>query len=78
MDPYMNTTNYVSLFNNFRQGVAMPFQAIIGTTPGNRFVVTVPNARVTAKNPGNRDGLGTNQITFQADGPDSGLYIAAF
>lgn len=78
MDPYMSAANYVSLFNNFRQGQGMPLQAIIGTTPGNRFALTVPVARVTQNNPGNREGASTNQITFAADGPDSGVYLAAF
>lgn len=78
LDPYMNVTSYVSLFSNFRQGVAMPFQAVIGSTVGNRFVVTVPLARATQMNPGDREGLGTNAIQFQADGPDSGFFLAAF
>ncbi|WP_424138664.1 hypothetical protein [Roseomonas chloroacetimidivorans] len=78
LDPYTNVTSYVPLFNAFRQGTSMPLQAIIGTVPGNRFVLTVPAARATQNNPGNRDGLATNQITADADGADSGLFIAAF
>jgi hypothetical protein len=78
LDPLMSTTSYVALFNNFRSGTQMPFQAVVGTTPGNRFLVTVPSARQTANNPGNRDGLGTNQISFQAEGADSSFFLAAF
>jgi hypothetical protein len=78
LDPYMNVNTYVDLFNAFRQGNGMPLQVILGTTPGNRFVLTTPNARVTQNNPGDRDGLRTNQINFDADGPDAGLFVAAF
>jgi hypothetical protein len=78
MDPYMNTTNYVSLFNNFRAGTTMPIAAIIGSTAGNRFLIMTPQARVLQNDPGNREGLGANSITFQADGADSGLFICAF
>jgi hypothetical protein len=78
LDPYMTASTYVSLFNNFRQGVGMPLQAVIGSTPGNRFALTVPVARATQNNPGNRDGLSTNQISYAADGADSGGYLACF
>jgi hypothetical protein len=78
LDPYMNVTNYVDLFNAFRQGTAMPLQAMLGTVPGNRFVLTTPNGRANQNNPGDREGLATNQINFDADGPDAGLFLAAF
>lgn len=78
LDPYMTASTYVSLFNNFRQGQGMPLQAIIGITPGNRFAITVPSARATQNNPGNREGNATNQITFAADTPDAGAFLTAF
>jgi hypothetical protein len=78
LDPYMTASTYVSLFNNFRQGQGMPLQAIIGSTPGNRFALTVPSARATQNNPGNREGNATNQITFAADTPDAGAFLTAF
>lgn len=78
IDPYMNTTNAVTLYNNFRNGTPMPLMAIVGSTAGNRFLVTVPNARAVGFKPGNRDGLGQNAIDFQCDGADSDAFIASF
>lgn len=78
LDPYMNTSNYVTHFNNFRNGVSMPLAAIIGTTAGNRFLIMTPQARVLGKDPNAREGLGASSVTFQADGADSGLFICSF
>ena len=78
IDPLMNTTTSVALFNAFRAGTAMPIMAIIGSTAGNRFLVTCPAAKATALRPGNRDGLGQTDIAFQLDGADSDIFLAAF
>jgi hypothetical protein len=78
IDPYMESTTGVGLLNNFRGGTAMPFMAIIGSTAGNRFAVTVPSAKATAFDPGNREGLGTHAVSFDADGADAGAFIAHF
>ena len=78
LDPYMNTTNSVALFNAFRAGTSMSLMAIIGSTPGNRFVAIVPNAKAIGMDPGARDGLGQHGVSFQADGADSAFYLAQF
>lgn len=78
LDPYMVTTTQVALMNAFRGGTAMPFQAILGSSPGNRILVTAPAARATALDPGDRDGLATNQVTLQLDGTDSALMLCQF
>jgi len=78
IDPLINTTTSVALFNAFRAGTAMPLMAIIGSTAGNRFLVTCPAAKATGFRPGNREGLGQYDIAFQLDGADSPLYLAAF
>jgi hypothetical protein len=78
LDPYMNTTNSVALFNAFRAGTPMSLMAIIGSTPGNRFVAIAPNAKAIGMDPGARDGLGQHGINFQADGTDSAFYLAQF
>jgi hypothetical protein len=78
LDPYMNTTNSVALFNAFRAGTPMSLMAIIGSTPGNRFVAIVPNAKAIGMDPGARDGLGQHGIGFQGDGADSAFYLAQF
>jgi ParB-like chromosome segregation protein Spo0J len=78
IDPLMNTTTAVALFNAFRQGTAMSLMAILGATAGNRFCVIAPAAKATGMRPGERDGLGQLDIAFQLDGADSPLFLAQF
>ncbi len=78
LDPFQNTTNAVTLFTAFKSGTAMSLMALIGSTAGNRFLAVVPLVRNTAMDPGNRGGLATHGMQFQADGADSAFYLCAF
>ncbi|MBN8892603.1 MAG: hypothetical protein BGP12_09695 [Rhodospirillales bacterium 70-18] len=78
IDPYMNTTNAVALYDAFRAGTPMPLMAVVGVSAGNRFLITAPAARATGFKPGNRDGLGQHDIAFQCDGADSVIFLATF
>jgi hypothetical protein len=78
LDPYMNTSNSVTLFSRFTAGTRMTLMAIIGTTAGNRFLVTGPAAKAVAMDPSNREGLGAHAMSLDFDGADSGCYIAHF
>lgn len=78
LDPYMNTANSTTLMTAFRAGTVMSLMAVIGSTAGNRMLAMVPRAKVTAMDPGNREGLGTHGMQFQADGADCGFYLCHF
>lgn len=78
LDPLMNTTTQVALFEAIRQGQNMPFFAIVGSTEGNRFLITAPSARVQRRALGDREGLTSNEITVALDGADAALFITAF
>jgi hypothetical protein len=78
MDPLMDTTTQVALFNAIKDGANMPFMAIVGSTAGNRFLILAPAARVQARGLGNREGLGSNEIRVALDGADSALFLAQF
>lgn len=78
MDPLMNTSNAVSLMTAFRTGTAMNVYAQIGTTAGNRFLVSAANALAIAMDPGDRDGLAQHGISFELNGADSGFGLCAF
>jgi hypothetical protein len=78
LDPLMDTTTQVALFSAIKDGANMTLMAIIGSTAGNRFLVTVPAARVQARGLGNREGLGSNEIRVALDGADSAVFLAAF
>jgi hypothetical protein len=78
LDPLMNTTTQVALFNAIRAGENVPFMAIIGSTAGNRFLAMSPAARVQRRGLGNREGLMSNEITVALDGADSALFLTQF
>ena len=78
IDPLMDTTTGIALWNAFRTGQAMPLMAVIGETAGNRFVVVAPAVKAVGMRPGEREGLGQNDIAFQCDGADSDLFLAQF
>lgn len=78
IDPLMNTTNAVALWNNFRLGNAMYLMGIIGSVAGNRFLITAPAAKATGFRPSDRDGLGQFDIPFQLDGADYPVFLAQF
>jgi hypothetical protein len=78
IDPYMNTTNAVALYNAFRNGTAMSLMAQLGTAAGNRFMFIAPSVRSVGFKPGARDGLGQNDIAFQCDGADSDFFACHF
>jgi hypothetical protein len=78
IDPLMNTTTSVALFNAFRSSTPMSLTGVIGSTAGNRFCVTGPASKATGFTPGTRDGLGQNAITFALDGADAAVFLAQF
>jgi len=78
IDPLMDTTSQVALYNAFLAGAAMRLMAIVGSTAGNRFLVIAPAAKAVGFRPSDRDNLGQNEVSFQCDGADSDLFICSF
>lgn len=78
LDPLMDTNTSLDLFARFRSGAPMPLMAQIGSTAGNRFLATVPAARATGLRYAPRDGLEMNEIQFQADGANAGLFLCCY
>lgn len=78
IDPLMDTSLNVALFNAFKAGTTMRAGFMWGTTAGNRFAIVLPIVRQTQHSPTGRNGLGANSISFQADNPDGGAYICQF
>jgi hypothetical protein len=78
LDPLMNTTLSPTRFSAFQNGTNVPLMVIVGSTAGNRFLLTMPSIRQTQNNPTARDGLGADAIAFSADGADAGVFLAQF
>jgi hypothetical protein len=66
------------MMDNFRAGTSMNLMAIIGSTAGNRFLITCPAIKNVAMDPTDRGGLIAAGMNFQADGADSSFYVCAF
>jgi len=78
LDPYINTASAVGLMDNFRAGTSMTLMAILGSTAGNRFLITCPAIKNVAMDPGDGGGLLRHGMNFQGDGADSSFYVCAF
>lgn len=78
LDPFINTSGTVALFNKFRAGTSVTLMALLGSTAGNRFAISCPAVKAIGMDPGERGGFATHSYNFQAEGADSSAYIAAF
>lgn len=78
LDPSVDTTKQVQLVDDFKAGTAKPLWARIGVAAGNRFLVCQPSVRQMAGDPGDRGGLGTNQIRAEANLPGAPIFLCAF
>lgn len=78
LNPYINTSTTVSLFNKFRAGTSVTLMALIGSTAGNRFLISAPAVKAIGMDPGARNGFGEHGYNFQADGADASAFICSF
>jgi hypothetical protein len=80
INPLLDTTGATALFDAFRAGTGMPLMAQIGSgsTVGSRFMISCPNVRATGLRYTPREGLEAQEITFQCDGPDAGLFLCYY
>lgn len=78
IDPLMNTTNQVALFNDFIGGTSGALMAQLGSTAGNRFMVSQPAIRMLQADPGDRQGLRANQIQAAANSTDASFFLCCY
>ncbi|SOD97021.1 hypothetical protein [Caenispirillum bisanense] len=78
IDPLDTLVATRDVMSAFRNGVAQVVHARFGSTAGNRVAVTIPAAKYTSLNPGDREGLVTAETGFSAVGIDSGAYICIY
>ena len=78
LDPLIDTTNQAALFDAFRSGTSGSFYAQLGTTPGNRFMATMPSIRQLQQDPGESQGFEANSIRAQANLTDAGFLLCQY
>lgn len=78
LDPLIDTTAQATLWGQFRGGTTGGLYAQLGTTAGNRFMISQPGVRIVSNDPGSSDGFTNNQLRAQANSPDAGLFICHY
>lgn len=66
------------LMADFRAGTSRIINAAYGTVAGNRFALTMPACQPTGYQPGDRDGLMTEEVQFFAGGEDAGAFACFY
>jgi hypothetical protein len=77
-DPLIDTVTQANIWTQFRAGFTGAFYAQLGTTAGNRFLISQPGLRMSANDPGSNGGFSNNAIRGQANSPDAGLFICQY
>ena len=78
LNPYIDTATHVAINTALAANTDLNLFAQLGSTVGNRMLVSLPAIRLMDAAPGNRDGLGEHALSFQANGPDAGAFICFY
>lgn len=78
IDPLMDTTNQVALFNDFIGGTTGTLFAQLGSAAGNRFMLSQPSVRMLQADPNDRQGLRANSITAAANSTDASFFLCCY
>ena len=78
IDPLMDTTNQVALFNDFIAGTTGTLFAQLGSAAGNRFMLSQPSIRMLQADPNDRQGLRANSITAAANSTDASFFLCCY
>lgn len=76
IDPLATTVAARDMMTTLRNGTTHLFHARWGDTVGNRVAITIPTGQQIQNNPGDRDGLLTEEIQYRAVGDDCGGFMA--
>jgi hypothetical protein len=78
VDPFSSTTSTPTRTTAYRAGTPVPVAAIWGSTAGNRFALSCPNAQIVDLQPSERAELGVDAIALQPDQNNASLFLACF
>jgi hypothetical protein len=76
IDPLKTLVATRDLLAAMRAGTTNLLHARWGDTAGNRVAFTLPTVQQTQNNPGDRDGLLTEDVQYRAVGADKGAFLA--
>ena len=78
MDPLETLVATRDLLADMTAGTSRIMHARFGQVAGNRVGITIPQARFTQVNPGDRDGMATNDVQIECVGRESGIFICLY
>jgi hypothetical protein len=78
MDPQETLVATRDIMSDFRAGTARILHLRYGATAGNRVALTVPQGLYINQNPGDRSGLATVQVPYEAVGQDAGAFLCVY
>lgn len=81
-DPLATLVATRDLVSAFRNGDQQPIHASLvggaGAKPGQRIILNIPLGQYNGADPGDRNGLVTEQLRGKATGPDAGAFLAIY
>lgn len=78
MDPQAALVATRDIMADFRAATPRSLNLHYGTVAGNRFGLTIPAAQYISYQPGDREGLMTEEVGFFASGEDAGGFFCFF
>lgn len=78
IDPQATLVATRDIMTAMRAGTQQIIHARWGSTAGNRVGITIPTALYTANDPGDRQGIMTEQTNFACIGQDAGAFICLY
>src|SRR5262249_31230969 len=78
IDPTETLVATRDAMSDFRAGTRRIVHARMGTTTGNKVGITIPQAHLTAQQPGDRNGISVVSLPFEAVGQDAGLFLCFY
>lgn len=78
VDPQATLVATRDIMTAMRNGTQQIIHARWGSSAGNRVGITIPTALYTANDPGDRQGIMTEQTNFSCIGQDAGAFICLY
>lgn len=78
IDPAATLVATRDIMTDLRAGTERIAHLRYGSVAGNRVAITVPKLMATSATPGDREGIVTEEVSFAANGQDSGFYLTFY
>jgi hypothetical protein len=77
-DPALTLVATRDLMSSYTNNTEVLLNAQFGSSTGNSFGLTIPSAKLTSNNPGDRSGVATTSNNFAATGFEESFYLSVY